>query len=514
MTARRRRAKGGLASIFRPRTSRLLRLPTAYREALDANRLFDGYNQTAMGLLSWRDHLLKGAVPPEDELWPTGSVGRAIAGWVSTSGVLRLCESNQDITDSFVLEILRVALLCQKAGQEEVERRLREWFENERCNRESSRNFVPVSPSEKAAARLRISRAFASEPCAMASDLFSEVWNERIHALSCIHVAFGDFGRRLNLGWDLSKGVLRMTGWENVMRIHELLKKVPQISDIARTIGRLREAEGEDVVESKRVVKAMSRVVEELRMVRIPTMRSQMDGVERSADIPRMLPSEAMLLRHPRLRRLWKARFLERALASYRMVGYGYEKVRRTETEEVEVDEVSRRKLERGPIIACLDTSGSMRDNSAVPETVAKAITFELMRLAAAEGRKCFLYTFSGPGNLAGVELSLDENGLKGIIDLLSMSFCGGTDISDPMRAATRKVSESGWSRADIIMVSDGQFYVPDDILRLVNECRAKRGLRVHGLIVGGGGHGDSAMRQLCDPLHHFNDWASVSCLS
>lgn len=46
---------------------------------------------------------------------------------------------------------------------------------------------------------------------------------------------------------------------------------------------------------------------------------------------------------------------------------------------------------ELGPIILCLDTSGSMRG---ARETVAKALTLECMRGAHRQRRKCFVYAF------------------------------------------------------------------------------------------------------------------------
>lgn len=50
---------------------------------------------------------------------------------------------------------------------------------------------------------------------------------------------------------------------------------------------------------------------------------------------------------------------------------------------------------EMGPIILCLDTSGSMRG---AREVVAKALALECMRGAHRQQRPCYLYAFSGPG--------------------------------------------------------------------------------------------------------------------
>ena len=217
---------------------------------------------------------------------------------------------------------------------------------------------------------------------------------------------------------------------------------------------------------------------------------------------------EGSLYLHPVFRKLWKAKFIERSLACYQIKGLSR---RRTISEEQVMEEqVVHKKLERGPIIVCLDTSGSMHG---VPETVAKAITLEAMRLAHAEGRDCLLYAFSGYGDVAEMELDLSPSGIESLCAFLCMSFHGGTDVSGPISAATRKLEGAKWKRADIIMVSDGEFDVPSDTLQILEEAKKKHSLRVHGLLVSNSAHGTygvSSMRSLCDPVHIFKDWAQI----
>jgi uncharacterized protein with von Willebrand factor type A (vWA) domain len=49
---------------------------------------------------------------------------------------------------------------------------------------------------------------------------------------------------------------------------------------------------------------------------------------------------------------------------------------------------------DRGPILLCIDTSGSMRG---ARETVAKALSLECMRAAKAQDRGCYVFAFAGP---------------------------------------------------------------------------------------------------------------------
>lgn len=56
-----------------------------------------------------------------------------------------------------------------------------------------------------------------------------------------------------------------------------------------------------------------------------------------------------------------------------------------------------------GPIILCLDTSGSMRG---AREVVAKALALECMRGAHRQQRPCYLYAFSGPGQYSAFKVN------------------------------------------------------------------------------------------------------------
>ena len=139
---------------------------------------------------------------------------------------------------------------------------------------------------------------------------------------------------------------------------------------------------------------------------------------------------------------------------------------------------------------------------------LAKALVLESLRVAFAEKRACYLYAFSGPGQLLEHELSLSGEGLARLMAVLTMSFHGGTDVSAPLNRAVTRLGEDGWGRADLLVVSDGEFDVASNTRELMARARAQRGLRSHGILVGAGS--SAAMRALCDPVHRFTDWQAL----
>src|SRR5690606_26976630 len=154
-----------------------------------------------------------------------------------------------------------------------------------------------------------------------------------------------------------------------------------------RTLGRLHDAsDGESVAE--RVLVPVRRLAEEPREVRSPLVPGETRGIERSDELARMLPSEASLLRHPRLRLLWHARRGERALLTYRVDGT--EVLREVGERDGEEWQTRRRpRPECGAIVAVIDTLGSMHG---APEHVAKALVLECLRTAHAERRRCLVF--------------------------------------------------------------------------------------------------------------------------
>lgn len=512
-----------LRTIELDSTILLGRLPPDLISAAAACRI-DGLRQTIEGAAAWRDALIKGVMPSADGTWPTGPVGQAI--WNSfPKSLLQFTKGNKDVSDAVVENLLQIADGLRSDWENKAAADLAEWLraeaerrqkaakeEEARRQPEEGQVVKPVEPKPiTSKEREEMAQAVRSSNEGMlggwAKARMEGAWGEKLAGWTSVSEVFGQLEGETSFGWDLSKGILKHVGWAKVEEMNKLLKALPQIAEIAKALGRAKASENE-LGPEERVMAKVSRVREELLWVEAPDARTHTDGIHKSDDIPRMLPMEGSLYLHPVFRKLWKAKFIERSLACYQVKGIAQR--RQVSEEWVEEEQIVRKKLERGPIIVCLDTSGSM---NGVPETVAKAITLEAMRLAYAEGRDCLLYAFSGVGDVTEHDLDLSPAGIESLCKFLCMSFHGGTDVSGPINAATRKLDGAKWKRADIIMVSDGEFSVPAHTQETLEEAKKKHGLRVHGLLVSNGYHGSygmSSMRSLCDPVHVFRDWSEI----
>jgi len=130
------------------------------------------------------------------------------------------------------------------------------------------------------------------------------------------------------------------------------------------------------------------------------------------------------------------------------------------------------------------------------------------MRVAHAERRPCRLFLWSGPDQVIEHDLSLDPGGIASLLEFLALSFRGGNDEEGLFRRVLGRVREEAWSRADLLIVSDGEWPVPGEAVEAVKAARADLRFRVQGVLVGNAS--SPAMDAVCDAVARFRDWAAV----
>nr|MBK7063761.1 VWA domain-containing protein [Deltaproteobacteria bacterium] len=463
------------------------------------------------GVVCWRESLLAGQLPPDDA-WPSAEVAGPVRRALFELGLARFCRDRAELVDALLRDVLlgwaRQTDALSRAVTDELRR-----LESLERKRLADEEVALAAQQRRKTQRVDLDASTRSRLTAEAQDHIArratvadatiiERWSEPARAWAQIADVFGDLGQMLGRGYDLTPGVLKHMGWQNLLRLRELVERLPQLQAIIRALGRLHTpVDGESVAE--KVLLPVRRIEEELREVRTRLSPTETRGIERSGDLARMLPSEAVLLGHPRLRMLWHARRAERALVTYRVEGVTFERVQILRESTVE-SEGRRPRPERGPIVVIVDTSGSMQG---LPEQVAKALVLETLRTALAEKRRCFVYAFSGPGQVIEHELALDETGIGHLLSFLALSFGGGTDGTGVMLRALERIRGEAWSRADVLFVSDGEWPAPPGLVRAVRDAK-ERGARFHGIQVGN--RGQTGLHKVCEPVHVFQDWAAA----
>lgn len=475
------------------------------------------------GIRTWRDALLNGTLP-ERGVWPGPPLDEPVHLALEEMRLARFCRGQPELVDELLRDVIRALADQESARLDDVLRRLRELEELERRRlreqavkrdeahrleaalRQETRHRAPAAePTLDSAMRRRLRAQAEREAAArapVASASLMGTWSERARCWTEIADVFGDLGELLGRGWDLTVSVLRHTGWADVVKLRQLVEQLPQLRAVIRSLGRLQDRSDGDSITDK-VLLPVRRLEEELRHVVAPHVPAETRGVERSDEIARMLPVEASMLGHPQLRLLWHARRAERALLTYRVEGVAIERTRIERTGQVQVER-RRPRQERGPILSVVDTSGSM---SGLPERVAKAIVLEALRTAHAERRRCFLYSYGGPGEIEEHELDLSNEGIGRLIDFLGLSFGGGTDTSGPLGRVLERLGREEWIKADVLIATDGEWPPPEALLPQIRAAK-ENGTRFHGIQIGN--QGMTGLHAVCDPVHVFQDWAAL----
>lgn len=329
---------------------------------------------------------------------------------------------------------------------------------------------------------------------------FRAEWEMQRSDWENVHSLLRDLGDLANLRWDALRGRLARREWREAQALSRLMARLPALAALIAALGRgaPRPAPPRPAAAAPGRVRRLGQVIE----TRLPDAPGEVRGVRPGRNLARMLPAEAAQLRHPLLHKLWRARLAESRLMVWDEQAV-LQDVRPGGPVVVDADPAAEPPPDaRGPMLLCIDTSGSMRG---APEQLAKAVVLEAARAAHREKRACRLIAFGGQGEVLEHELAFTPAGLDALLDFVGQAFDGGTDLAAPLACAVDRVQEARWQRADLLLVSDGEFGCTPAALARLDQARQQQGLRVQGVLVGD--RETLGLLEVCDAIHWVRDW-------
>jgi VWA domain containing CoxE-like protein len=332
-----------------------------------------------------------------------------------------------------------------------------------------------------------------------AADAFAADWSAQRHDWEQLLAVLQVPGDLALPSADELRGLLRSREWHEAQRISALLAHLQPLAELIRSLGRSEHHPGGAPAASPSPGQASTPQRE--RQTRLPDAPGELKGIRHSDRIERQLGSEAARMRHPVLHKLWRARLAESRLLTYESEARWSERVPDPQGHARAVT-LTAPPLQRGPMIVCVDTSGSMRG---APENVAKAAVLEALRSAQRERRGCKLIAFGAAGELLERDLDARHGGLRSLLDLMGLAFDGGTDVQTPIERAIELVHSHTWSSADLLIVSDGEFGCTAATLARLDAARLRFGLRVQGILVGD--RETMGLLEVCDRIFWLRDW-------
>jgi uncharacterized protein with von Willebrand factor type A (vWA) domain len=267
-----------------------------------------------------------------------------------------------------------------------------------------------------------------------------EDWFETIKQMKEV---FDDLGLETGVLWDLSAGKLSAQDISALKKWAEYLKRDEKVRELCELMGRLRKEQ-----QSHRTEIINSTVQ---YCVTEPDIHSNEEiiGIELGRDLESVIPQELALLSDPDVSLLFDLKYVENRLMCFSKQGYKSEIYEKGHKEIVTVADDEK----KGPIIICVDTSGSM---SGAPENIAKALTLSLSSQAVSQKRNCYLINFSA--SIDTLDLT-PPKGIHDLIDFLKMSFHGGTDVAPALYEGIRMMAEEDYKKSDLLVISDFVLY-------------------------------------------------------
>ena len=266
--------------------------------------------------------------------------------------------------------------------------------------------------------------------------------------------------------WDLAKAKLTKTDIKNLKKVVKFLQSNNELQKIAEKLGRMGNAIETATLSNIKIEK------KENVEIKSPHAAGDIIGIHESDDLERLLPAEAMFLIYPELETIFYKHLADKRLATYQLqdTQQQNEKVITFEQQSKQAEQ------DKGPFIIAIDASGSMMG---APEQYAKAFAYGLMQIALAEDRDCYIIIFST--QQITYELT-KQNGLSEVLNFLSYSFNGGTDLTSVLEQSIDLMSCEKYINSDLIVISD--FMAPAQSEFLVNKINdiKKRKNRFHAL--------------------------------
>lgn len=200
---------------------------------------------------------------------------------------------------------------------------------------------------------------------------------------------------------------------EHIRQIASQLKSRPNMKRLVELIGRFRRIAANKIKQ------------------KVNHGRDEVSDIEQGDDIGRFLPTELAMLNHPVRKLDLMRRIVERGVLQYKMTG--------------------QEPKGKGPMIVCLDKSGSMTGE---PNDWATAVAMAMGDIAGREGRVFSVLSF----DTRIMHEATVKKGEKLPLGLLDVGCGGGTSINVAYARALKIVSENPGelNKADIVMITDG----------------------------------------------------------
>lgn len=216
--------------------------------------------------------------------------------------------------------------------------------------------------------------------------------------------------------------------------------------------------------------------------------RSYIRDITMGDDLSRVLPSELISLKHPLRKRQFYKAYSEKRLLQHEYGGNV--------------------KKGKGPIVALIDCSTSMAGDS---EIYAKATCMALLDVAKRQKRPFVAVHFDS--GVAAKDLKANyftrahPYNIKEVVDMAEYFGGGGTEFEPPLERAKNEIDEDReFSKADIVMITDGCAPTGDSFLKEFLSWKKKKNVTLYAVLISSGYATTESLKEFSDKISEISD--------
>ena len=263
----------------------------------------------------------------------------------------------------------------------------------------------------------------------------------------------------IGLGWGTEEAAEHYVSQKERMHLLQRIAMNEKLRSIAKLVGRLKE------------------VCDRKRRTKTDDTFGELSTIELGNNLARLLPSELQKLAEPTLFPLFAKGYYEHSLLQYKIEG--------------------KEKKAKGPLIVCLDSSGSMRG---LPDTWAKAVTSVLGQIAYKDNRHFRIIHFDIRVRRTD-DFPPKHHGFSSLLEsMLSFYNGGGTNWEPALAEALGYIEENkSFIKADIVLITDGICKLSKDFLKKLVFQKQQRHINVFSILIGS--HSEKSLTKFTDRI-------------
>lgn len=210
-----------------------------------------------------------------------------------------------------------------------------------------------------------------------------------------------------------------------------------------------------------------------------------------------VLPSEKMLLNNPTTRTEFYRKYFSKQLLTY------------------EVSNIE--KKGRGPMIVCVDDSGSMGDQE---QTWSRAFAMALLEIAQLQKRNYALILYDDYVR----DVMIQEKGYLdplAVVEICEKRYGGGTNFERPLKKSLELLNDNRFKHGDIVFITDGDCCVSDSFMKTYKQAKESKEFFTRGILINIGSYrrssSEASLKMFCDeviPLTKMVDLSAEGVLA